>query len=67
MRRKKEVLTERVMEWAYEKWLDGYRIAEIAAALHVSAGRLSEYFSSMGYTKVRPPLHPPQELFEEEA
>jgi hypothetical protein len=54
-----------VLDWAYEKWLDGYSQTDIACALGIGPVRLSNLLSMSGYTKVKPPLHPPKEFFDD--
>lgn len=66
MKRGSRVLSNAALEWAYEKWLDGYSLQEIADALYVTRSCLDEALKEAKYTKVKPPLHPPKELFKEE-
>lgn len=57
-------ISELVLEWAYEKWLEGYPLQEIADALGVSRHRLNDQMQKEGYTKIKPPLKPPKEFYE---
>lgn len=57
-------LSDRALDWAYEKWLDGYTVEEIAKAIGISQSNLSDRFKKAGYTKIKPPLKPPKDLFD---
>ncbi len=57
-------ISEPVIEWAYEKWLEGYSLQDVADSLGVSRHRLNDQLTKEGYTKIKPPLKPPKEFFE---
>lgn len=61
---RKVPLPDPVIEWAYEKWLEGYSLQEVADSLHVSRSRLDDQLKKMGYQKIKPPLRPPREFFK---
>ena len=52
-------LTEQAIDWAYEKWLDGYNKQEIAKALGISYYRLLAGMDARGLEWVLPPLRKP--------
>lgn len=60
----KQPLSEQVLEWAYEKWLDGYSLQEVADALNVTREGLDKQLKVKGYVKLKPPLKPPKDLFD---
>lgn len=57
---RKERLTDEIIDWAYEKWLDGYSISEIARAIGCSDTGLDDRFKKAGYTREKPPLRIPK-------
>ena len=57
---RKERLTDEIIDWAYEKWLDGYSISEIARAIGCSDTGLDDRFKRAGYTREKPPLRVPK-------
>jgi len=46
-------------EWAWERWLDGYRLADIASKMHVLEKTLLGRLERAGYHRELPPLHCP--------
>lgn len=59
----KTKITPKMLEWAYDKWLEGYSLTAIAKALHVIPSRLRMALEGNGYTKELPDLHPPKNIF----
>lgn len=60
-------LTEQAIDWAYEKWLDGYNKQEIAKALGIPYYRLLAEMDARGLERVLPPLQKPDfPVWEEE-
>ena len=60
-------LTEQAIDWAYEKWLDGYSKQEITKALGISYYRLLAEMDARGLERVLPPLKKPDfAVWEEE-
>lgn len=55
-KRRRRVLTQAQVEWAYEKWCLGYTLAQIAEALDVSSRTVSREFEKMGRPRIRPKL-----------
>ena len=49
-------LTEDMIDWAYEKRLDGYSFRQIAGALHVGCATIFEALSKRGLVRELPPL-----------
>lgn len=59
-------LTNEAVDWAYEKWLDGYTVFEIAKALDCSDSALHDRFARAGFTKEKPPLRVPKDMIVRE-
>lgn len=59
---RKDRLTDEIVEWAYEKWLEGFSKVEIAKVLECTEKTLSNRFAIGGYTKKKPPLRLPKGL-----
>ena len=57
---RKPRLTDEVVEWAYEKWLDGYSVLAIAKAIGCTDMTLTARFDRAGYMREKPPLRVPQ-------
>ena len=57
---RKDRLTDEVVEWAYDKWLDGYSVLSIAKAIGCNEMSLIARFERAGYTREKPPLRVPQ-------
>jgi len=51
---KERLLTDKQVEWAYEKWCAGYTQEEIAEALYVCCSTV--HYALKGRPRVRPPL-----------
>lgn len=60
----KTKITPKMLDWAYEKWCEGYSITAIAKALHVIPDRLRMALKGNGYEKYLPPLRPPKDIFD---
>ena len=56
----KEDLTAIELQWAYEKWCNGYSQQEIAVSLHVSLSKLKRIFKKHKFKKKKLPLIPPK-------
>lgn len=50
-----EMLTPKQKKWAYDKWCEGYTIAEIGDALYCSTATVRRAFK--GKPKIKPKLH----------
>ena len=57
---RKPRLTDEVVEWAYDKWLDGYSVLAIAKAIGCTDMTLTARFDRAGYMREKPPLRVPQ-------
>ena len=55
-------LTDEAVEWAYEKWLEGFSKVEIARALGCTEKTLCNRFAIGGFIKQKPPLRLPKDL-----
>lgn len=49
------ILGQEEIDWAYQKWCEGYTQREIGAALYVSTETVNKYLIRKG-PKVKPPL-----------
>ena len=58
----KPKLTAEAVDWAYEKWLEGFTMEAIDKVLGCGHATLSFRFAQCGYTRERPPLRIPKGL-----
>ena len=49
-------LGQEELDWAYQKWCEGYTQKEIGAALYVSTEAVNKYLARYKGPKVKPPL-----------
>ena len=57
-----EHLTQREIDWAYEKWCEGYRLDQIADALYCNVRTISRAFRKHGCVRIRPVLKCPEHI-----
>jgi hypothetical protein len=62
---KRRQLAENQIEWAYEKWLDGFQISEIARALQINGKELCYMFQFRGMKRELPPLNVPEPVWDD--
>lgn len=53
------ILSEAEIQWAFNKWLDGYSLRQISAVLFVSQPTVTRSLQRRGLRKVVPDLLPP--------